>query len=65
MFANCCADTVNAAMIMGGAIIVAATIAVSVLIYFSLYQHCLRTYESVSAEVDMVACNRYTASSND
>ena len=42
MFANCCSDTVKAALILGGAIIVAATIVVSATIYFSPFQSCVR-----------------------
>ena len=42
MLRDCCSDTVKAALIIGGAIIVAVTIAVSASIYFSPFQTCLR-----------------------
>jgi hypothetical protein len=46
MLRNCCSDTVKAAAIIGGAIIVA----MAMWIYFSQYQSCMRTGISISKE---------------
>ena len=50
MLRNCCSDTVKAALIIGGAIIVAVTIAVSASIYFSPFQTCLRVARSLEGD---------------
>jgi len=46
MLRNCCSDTVKAALIIGGAIIVA----MAMWIYFSPYQSCMRTGMVVGKE---------------
>ena len=65
---DCCSDTVKAALIIGGAIILAVTIAVSASIYFGAFQTCLRVLRETN-EVQFIenrdfivgACARHAA----
>ena len=52
MLRDCCSDTVKAALIIGGAIIVAVTIAVSAAVYFGAFQTCLRSARIVESEAE-------------